>query len=285
MLSSSQIDWTAPIAFGQTQFANILRETGTLQNGTFIFCYRFLAIPDSRILGLNCQEKTIMRFGPPELLSPQNGSYVSIPNPILSWKPPIPFTTLDIRYELVLAELKKGQSFIEAIRTNFSILNIKDIQRRFLLYPNTAPQLTLGKSYVWQVAAFHQGIEIGATDIWKFTYEQKELDKDSPPTVESYRFVKPKLDGAYYIANEIIYFAYDNRKSQSILNYQIYPIENRGKSLKNLPKIKLKTGINRLDIEGKKIKGLKDKKRYLLVVTDESEHQYYLAFIYNQQKQ
>lgn len=279
LLNSAQLPWNSSIEFGQNQLIASFSETGRFPYGSYIFCYRFIAV-DGTTLGVNCQEKAVNVTGQPELISPYDKEIIRTPMPLLTWKPPLPLVSTNITYHLRLCHMEAGQSIAEALRINYPLIERRSVREPFMVYPTDALPLEEGESYVWQIRAFYDGLELGETEIWQFTYQLPNSKRETEEVVESYRLVKNKLDGVPYIATDILHFAYDNRRSEAVLNYKIYPQNNVKNSVKNLPRITLKSGLNKIDIEGAKLNRLEADQRYVLKIKDENGSNYYFNFIY-----
>lgn len=280
MKLADEINWNSRFQYGQNDLASFLSQTGKLYSNNLVFCYHFLENRTNKALGSNCQEKSLMRFDPPQLIFPTDRSEVQSTSPLLTWKPLTLLSFSPISYQLVLTELKPRQSPAEAVRTNFAMINERNLYQPFLPYPTNAMPLEEDKTYAWQVIAFLEGIEIGKTEAWQFSFAQPQENEIEKP-IEGYRFVKRQSDGGYYIANKILHFAYDNRNHETDLNYQIYPItEYKQKALRRLPEVALKPGVNNLDLDLSDIKGMKDGTEYVLMIQAEKDGVYYLRFKY-----
>lgn len=280
MRFADEINWNSQFQFGQNDIAGLLRSTGKLYGDNLTFCYHFIENQTGKVLGSSCQEKALLRFDPPELIFPTDRSQVKTELPLLTWKPLNLLSFSTVSYQLILTELKAGQSPIQAVQTNGSIINERHLFQPFLPYPTTALPLEKDKKYAWQVTAFLDGVEIGKTEAWQFSLKETPTTKQYN-SQESYRFAKKQPEGKYYIANRILHFAFDNRDYEEQLDYKLYPVKANGqKSIKKLPIIPLKHGVNQLDLDLSNFKGVKDNQAYLLVIQTKKNGDYYLPFKY-----
>ncbi len=277
--NGQQINWNNTINYGPSQLVNSLASSGRFASGNYVFCYNFISRDGNQYLGVNCQEKPIKLAGVPTLLSPYDKEVIETKNPVLTWRPPLPSFNTNIRYSLVVAPYFKGQSKVEALQRNFSNVQLSLLNLPFQVYPFDAPILEKGKNYVWQVKAYLEGFEVGATEIWEFQYNLPEDDKESQHT-ESCHFVKSHQDASFYVANKQINFAYKNRHDESILNYKVYSRENSEDRIQNLPEIILESGTNKIIIEADELGNLKHMERYTLVIKSKNKKKYYYNFVY-----
>ena len=277
--NSRQLNWNNNIDFGSSQLVNSLTSTGRFSSGNYVFCYNFISKDGGHYLGVNCQEKSIKIAGVPTLISPYNKEIVEAKNPVLTWRPPLPSFNSNVQYGLVIAPYFEGQSKVEALQRNFSFVQMSQINRPFQIYPFEAPHLESGKRYVWQVKAFIDGFEIGATEIWEFQYQIPEVEEESTHT-ENFHFVKSFQDASYYVADKKICMAYKNRNNEDKLKYKISPKEDMGSKIQDLPEVTLKAGTNKIVIEGDKIEGLRHMEQYTLTIKAKNRKKYYLSLIH-----
>lgn len=277
--NSQQINWGNSIEFGTNQLVNSLGSTGRFANGEYVFCYNFISRTGNQYLGVNCQEKPIRIAGVPSLISPYDKEIIDSKYPVLTWRPPLPSFNSNIVYSLRVAPYFKKQSKIEAITRNYAQVQLKSLNKTFEIYPASAMPLESGKKYVWQVKAYLNGFEIGATEIWEFECFEHSENRSSPE-VESFRFVKSRMDASYYVANGSIYLAYDNKHNEKELNYLIKANDNSDLDIEDLPVVELENSINRIIINGASLTSLENLKRYTLVIKSKNRKKYYYNFVY-----
>lgn len=277
--NSEQINWGNSIDLGTSQLLNSIGSSNKFANGNYLFCYNFISKGRNQFLGVNCYEKPLKIAGVPSLLSPYNKEVIDIRNPVLTWRPPLPSFNTNIDYTMRLAPLHKKQSKIEAISKNFSQVFLQQINRTFQIYPADAIPLESGEKYVWQIIAFQNGFEIGATEIWEFQY-QEPLNKSPIPIEESFRFVKTRQDASYYVANKKLYIAFDNKHNQEKLDYEILADDNSNLSNENLPVVELENGVNKIVLDGDLLGNLQHENRYTLTIKTKNKRKYFYNFVY-----
>lgn len=277
-------DWNSGIKYGSSRQAKYLQETGRFPFGEYVFCYRFLSTDGDQQLGVNCQERTIKVMGLPELIYPSDQEAITTKFPVLTWKPPLPLDLPNLHYSIRLVEVRKGQAIAQAIRANPPLITLKKVQEIFLPYPMDGVPLEEDKIYAWQVTAYADRLEIGATDIWTFSLAKEVKDRLQKEMIkESYRVATQKMDDSYYLANRVIYFAFDNKQYDDMLNYEIRAVGENSKTLTDLPEITLKPGMNKIEIDGSQIKGFVTDEKYILKIKDRIGNQFYITFQYSDQ--
>jgi hypothetical protein len=284
---SNNIDPTisrkALLIFGNDLKSNAVRNTGAFPYGQYAICYFFYESQTNKLLGEFCAEKTVDPIAPPELLQPSNREEIATVSPFLIWKPPFPIGA-SITYVLRLVEIKSGQSDMEAIERNTPLLNrqVKDITQ--IIYPSDAPNLEVDKSYAWFITAYAGDYSLGTTEVWQFkiakTGETPLLFEDS------YSMLKPNPDGTSYVThNSYLRFAYNNRQSESKLQYSIIALNGKERiPIEGLPDIVLVDGMNKVDIDLSNNRSFEDTKPYLLEIMDGNGHPEYFEFTYNSKK-
>lgn len=275
-----QLRWPSGLQLGFGTLSQVLQQSGRLPFGEYVFCYQFVATTSARPLGVNCQEKSLKVQGQPTLIYPLDQSTIDHTYPQLSWRPPLPLVGPELHYSLKLVPLKERQSPMMAMEENIPLLHMHYLKQHQLLYPISGIPLKTGEDYVWQITAYYHDVEIGKTDIWQFSIQQNKEKPMAKAALRSYRFVKPKLDGTFYIMDEALCFAYTNRAYDEKLAYKVYENGRRDKSLLSLPPIKLKPGLNQIDLEEEALEGIEKNKQYTLKITDSRGDNYFLSFLY-----
>jgi hypothetical protein len=153
-------------------------------------------------------------------------------------------------------------------------------QQHLLTYPASGIPLDKQKIYAWQVTAYYSNLEIGKTDIWTFHFAKSNKEKVAVSAPKSFPFVQSKLKGSYYLAENDLCFAYNNRAYDGQLNYEIHENGNSSQLIENLPAITLREGLNYVQIDQMNLSGLNDGSVYLLKITDRQGRKYYLEFEY-----
>lgn len=238
MRNGGNINWQNNARFGNNIASGIISETGKLPIGEYVICYRFLGTTTQTILGVNCQEKAVKPFGLPELISPYNRETINTKLPLLTWRPPLPSYNLNVQYSLKLTERKEGQSMNEALLKNFPLVQQNRLSQTALIYPSASLPLKVGKTYVWQVSAGYDNIEIGQTDIWQFTYgEQAEARQQTART--TYATLKRKLDATFFqMEDGFLRFQVQERYNADDIEINIYNYKREKKALNEIAEAK-----------------------------------------------
>lgn len=269
------------VRFGNSPAAGTLSQTGKFPEGEFEYCYEFSTVakpggPDEQAFE-NCFNAFIQPFTVLQLQSPDDGDSICTQRPEFSWQPLIP-TVPGISYRLFITEKKERQSNQEAIANNLPILNQNNINGFNHFFPPQLMPLTTGKTYVWQVTAYNRQSMIIKSEIWEFTVGCADIRKDT--IKESYRELKPSLNGSFYTANEKLMFSVTNPYEPSEMEYQLIDLSNQQIKFDRLPVIKLQRGLNKIDIDLLEIKGLVPGKMYQLNINNVGNQKLYLRFIY-----
>ncbi|WP_210512026.1 hypothetical protein [Natronogracilivirga saccharolytica] len=161
-------------------------QTGALPEGDYRI--EISAEPADGQTGVNFMDGratfTVTHPQPPQLVTPANGSNITMETPLFSWTPVLTRTNVSLEYELRIVELFDGQSPEEAIDANRPLVEetLTDITT-FTYTPDQYP-LERGRSYAWQITAYEVNDEMpirndGESEIYYFTYhEEREVDTE-----------------------------------------------------------------------------------------------------------
>lgn len=163
--------------FGNSVGALFFSQSSFLPAGSFEICYQFIAEGDPGVIGVTCNQQLVESIMPPYLVDPANTEVINTISPRLVWHPPLPVNLATVTYSIKLTELKRGESYAEALSQNIPLLQSDHLPQAELLYPSTAAALELNHSYVWQVAAFDGNEFLGITEIWSFRIDQPSTQK------------------------------------------------------------------------------------------------------------
>lgn len=225
----------------------------------------------------NSNEKTIKSILPPQLSYPANESTIDIQYPVLIWLPPRPLYGMMVTYNLRLVEIQKGQTLAEALLQNPPLLNLSGLNNTFLNYPVDATPLRPNGYYAWQVAANYGGQSLGITDIWSFTLK-KAANKDNSEM--NYPVASKISKERFYITHGVFHFVYNNTANDKTLLYTIKSMDKGMAGIKDLPKVKLRPGMNKLEVDLKNNGKLKNGTYYYLEITDKNRQVYKLMYYY-----
>lgn len=267
--------------FGNTTASRILNQTQRLPEGEYEYCFELnTTIEKSTQPGgyyENCFTHAIAPASPLLLIDPVDGDETCNKRPTFTWQAPIPYRT-EGRYRLILVQLQKGQQPIEAITNNIPIVHQSNLSSSLLLYPPNAPDLKEGERYAWQVIAYTGATIITRSEIWTF---KVACDKnEEKPDGETYRQVTTIDDGSYFVTGSTLRFSFENFYQAGDLQYSIRSLAAPDSDVKRLPVLKIRTGLNKLELDLGKIKSIKKGQQYLLTVTSGDGRKYILRFVY-----
>lgn len=181
-----------------------------------------------------------------------------------------------------ISEIKNGQNATEALNYNLPVINQSNIVSPILPYPSIAPQLVKGKKYAWQVTAYKDQTVLNRSEIWEFTVDCQDSVKKVAD--DGYRDIEDLSRGNYYIAAGFLKFALVNPYQAQDLKYAITSLNNPDKKIKRLPKLKLKTGNNQVQIDLTATNSFTDEKYYILKVQLPNGTTKSLRFLYMEVK-
>ena len=136
------------------------------------------------LLGSGGMTQEVRNHTAPALQFPVDGETVSQPLPLFSWLPSVP--SGDISYDLRIVRVLEGQSPQSAVSANPAWFHQEGIEDSQLAYPVIADGLDCGQTYAWQVEGFYQGVSVGASDVWTFTYDSSEILAEEGSAVWSF---------------------------------------------------------------------------------------------------
>ncbi|OAV43909.1 hypothetical protein A3850_005115 [Lewinella sp. 4G2] len=276
-ITGKLIEWENSFAYNSLSDQLSAERIG-LSFAQFKYCYRFVTIDQQNILGEYCYEDAPVNLAPPRLSTPRNTEVIQTINPVLTWLPVAPVDPTKVNYSLRLVEKEIYQSSIEALTTNFPLLDVYGLGNTVLVYPVGGIPLEKDKEYAWQVTASIGDIPVGTTEVWTFKIGEERVAEDVAPD-GSFRRLKSSQDGMPYQVESEIRFAYDNYHGSEVLNYRIYEATDLTGSIEKLPNLKLVNGLNQLRIKIKKRFDLDPKEVYMLEVIEPSGKRLYLNFI------
>jgi hypothetical protein len=238
----------ARIQFADNRIGVITRNDNIFPAGDYDYCFTLnpsggsLTMPEEQ-----CYSYELLPFAEMHLVEPIDRDTLCNKRPTLSWQPLLPGIP-GASYQLVMAEIKKGQNAVEALNYNLPVINQSHINAPVLPFPAIAKELEEGKTYAWQVTAYKQQTVLIRSEVWSF----REQCNEKKPTVvlpdDGYRDVEDLVKGNYYLAFGSIKFAVTNPYKAQELQYQIESLNNPGKKIKGLAKVKLLTGKNKVTL-------------------------------------
>jgi hypothetical protein len=263
--------------FSLNGYGAISGQTRNLPPGDYTFCFKFTPTDKSVADEYeDCFDAEIEPLVPLSLLNPYHLDTICNKRPLLTWQPPIPFSS-SMKFRLLLTEKTGDDAGVEDLLLKTPLLLLDNISSSSVNYPSTKPELKEGKTYYWQVIAHEKGLIVSRSEIWEFTVRCKEPVRPSP--ADSYRELKLLMNGNYYIANRAIRFSFKNEYNINKLKYSILHLSEGGEALKNLPEVKLQQGFNKIQIDLDDL-DLKVGSHYLLRVYPFNEPPVDVRFVY-----
>ena len=271
----------AQFNFSSNELATIFRQTGKLPEGDYEYCYE-ITVTDSKPAVPqdyyeNCFHYSNKPLTPLLLVDPAEGEKICNQKPTLTWQPPLPLD-FRARFQVIVAEVKDKQAPIEALSFNQPVINVSGLAEARLTHPAHVKELQKGKTYAWQVYYSVDRRLVLKSEIWTFKVDCEEDQSANPD--ESYRELKPNVEGDYYLAKRKLRFAVNNPYNDGELKYSIAPLENPGKQITQLPKLKIGTGFNKYSINLDEYRAFRNGEQYQLSVELANGQKLILRFIY-----
>ncbi len=274
---SNSVRASMRFVYEKTPLSSTLRETSRLPFGNYILCYRCLDVKDQSTLGLACRERNIKPMLPPELVNPTNGDIVETLQPLLLWRGPLPLQSQGVSYSLRLVEQPSGRTdALNAVQTRPPLLNLSQLNSAFLPFPMTAKPLEDGKTYAWQVEAWHGKQSLGTTDAWSFQVKLPTVATVAPIR-ENYCWVKEEEDGNHCSPSDSLKFMYNNVENDPFLNFWIVNKADTKLDF-SMAQVALVGGINAIALSLDDIRVTKPKDLFRLYIQDSKGRRSFLSF-------
>lgn len=271
---------SAIVQMGNSPVAGFVRRNGYMPQGNYEYTYSVMAAVSvvEEVIVEQIFEQEVLPPAPLDLIEPYNEDKICEKRPLLTWQPSMP-TILGTMYELLMVEIKDRQSPVEALNYNLPVVKQKGIMTPMLLYPPSSKDLVEGKQYAWQVTAYKDQTVINRSEVWSFKLDCKEEEV----TVEDdngYRDIEDLFKGNFYIAHGVVKFSVVNSYNEQPLRYTITCITDPQQKLRRLPKIKLKKGKNKINIDLSGNFSFKDGYSYLIAIEMPDGMKKMMRFIY-----
>jgi len=250
---------------------------GNLMAGSYLACYSVVSQKASHnpVLAEDCLPFAVEPVGPPLLNTPADQEIVETSLPQFSWLPPTPSTIFsDLNYDMLIVELRKGQSAAEAVQQNIPVFRSLHNKNAFVNYPVSAVLLDTAKRYAWTVTANNGNQFAAQTDIWTFRVKGVQGVK-APVAENAFVQLRRELDGTVVSIHGAIQFSYQNLAGDTTVTYEVVSLED-GQSVLQSGTLKLRSGENLLQVESSK--HLAEQQQYLLRITNNRKEYWYLKF-------
>ena len=268
--------------FAQSTAGLHVARTHQLPDGEYDYCFQLTLIAASK--GIDdfyeqCFPYAVHQNTPLVLVDPYDREKTCNQRPNLLWQPGLPGDPA-MTYTLILAQDNQNQTPTEAVSFNQALLFTTGIPTNSLNYPATAPSLTVGQTYAWQVWGVKDGVIETKSEVWSFTVD---CSADTTQTSrDSYRELTDNLDAASYIAKGGIHFSFYNPYGPYNLTYGIVDLSKQNKPVKHLPELHCSTGYNKYDLDLTDLGGFTSGDQYLLQFKPLEGKTLLLRFIYTQ---
>jgi hypothetical protein len=268
----------AAIRFSNNRIGQLTGKTRFFPQGDYEYCYSLNISGSDNPPVEQCFDYTLEPFAELNLIDPYDKDKICDKRPLLTWQPLIPAVPGAL-YQLVLSEIKSGQSPTEALNYNLPLVNQSSILSPVLPYPAVARELESQKRYAWQVTAYKDQTVLNRSQVWEFMVDCRDSVKNKPDS-SSYRSIEDLQRGNFYIAARQLKFALVNPYQAQNLQYEIYPVTGSGKKIKHLPKIKLLNGANSIAIALDDTGAFTDNRYYVIYITLPNGDKKSLRFLY-----
>lgn len=272
----------APIQYEYLMMATDRRPDGLLSPGNYLACYSVVIDGDKAGLPAteDCIPFTVEPLSPPLLNMPADASVLEHRLPQFTWIPPAPLQLFtDLNYELVLTEVREGQSAAEAIQSNIPIYRAPALRQVFAAYPSGGVPLDTGRTYAWMVSAYNGRQFAAQTEVWTFRLHNKAL---LPEYNSPYVSLKREADGVVVNCGNTLRFAYTNETGESETRYSVISLDNGNREIMS-GVLAVKPGSNLLELKLRRSGKLKTGAYYALVLQNAREERWRMNFTYNPQ--
>jgi hypothetical protein len=271
----------APIQYEYLSDIADRNPNGLLSAGNYQACYSIIVQGGYKgePVAEDCIPFTVAPVGPPLLNTPADQSVLESFNPQFTWLPPSPVTIFsNLNYELLLTEVRNGQSAVEAVQYNMPVYRLPSTRNLFANYPSSAMSLDTGKQYAWTVIAKNGNAFAAQTDVWTFRLKSNLVKRDEEQI--SYVQLRKEIDGAVAAVGTNIYFTYVNEVNDTTVQYELLGLET-GNNVLQSGVLSLNPGGNMLAFEIKKKYHLVSGKSYLFRLKNARHEYWQVKFIYH----
>ncbi len=270
----------ASIQFSDNRTGAVTRQSGYFLEGDYDYCFQlFEGKAGGVLLAEQCFQYFLQPFSPLMLIKPADGDVLCDKRPAFFWQPLLP-NIPGVQYRLAMVALKAGQHKVEGMNVNLPLINQRNINTPMLFYPAGNRELEEGKKYAWQVTAYKGTTMLAQSEIWEFSCNCSNQEKDSIP--EAFRDIEDLAKGNFYVAEGKIMFAMRNPYSEMNLSYTILPVTDPAEKIRKLKKIRLQRGMNHIVIDLRDNHTMKDGHYYQLQVKLPGGDSRILRFLYKQ---
>ena len=249
--------------------------------GSYYICYALISAEPKveALLSEECVNADVEPLSPPQLITPADTSMIETNYPSFNWIPPAPAAMFtDLKYEILIVEIKKGQNAYDAIQRNAPIYIQRYLNTPFLLYPSSYKALEPEKIYAWQVIAKNGTTYSQKTETWSF-----RIKADSASIVidaNAYTKLSKGYDANSYICHGNIRFEYNNETGDSTTTVNIYNVQADTRTLADTKEIELRQGQNFINMPIGYSSKYKSMQVYILEISNSRKEKWNLKFRY-----
>lgn len=198
----------APVQYNYLTQGTNNRLNGLLPAGAYTVCFSLAAVGVKETsLAEECVSFDVEPLSPPMLIFPSDSAVLDNAPSQLSWMPPAPAGMFDkLHYELIITEVKDGQTAAEAIRENVPIFSDGYVMNSNISYPAAAPKLEKEKWYAWQVIAKDNGNYAAKTEAWVFRVSSTK--QNTKTGTDIYLLMQDNTISSYEISTSAVHIKY-----------------------------------------------------------------------------
>lgn len=275
-----QVSDVSPVQYEYLSNVADRSANGLLPVGNYQACYSLYVqgVSNGDLISEDCIPFAVAPVGPPLLNTPADQSVLETFNPQFTWLPPSPVSIFsNLNYELLLTEVRNGQSAVEAIQQNLPVYRLPSTNNLFANYPSSALSLDTGRQYAWTIIAKNGAAFAAQTDVWTFRLKSTLVKQD---VVENTHIqLRKELDGAVAAVTGNVHFTYTNEVNDKSVKYELVGLET-GNTVIASGDLDVKPGDNMMAFEVKRKFNLQDGKSYLLRVKNSRNEYWQMKFVY-----
>ncbi len=262
-----------------------VNQEGFLPVGIYTVCYNILYVRNDAAerIAEECETVEIEPVRPPMLVFPSDNEKVDQTRPLFNWLPPAPVSLFNkLLYDLVLVEVMPTQSLTDAVQKNIPVYKAQNLFIANLQYPLSLPELSIKKTYAWQVTAKSGNSPIGKSEVWAFTLKQNDNFLSTKEDAGFYSKMKMDPEASYGMAKGTLKYSYVNELNDKEVAIRIFDITKAGQKelLLEGSTVPLQFGENFKEMDFTEQGGLADKHLYLLELVNSQNEHWYLRFEY-----
>lgn len=275
-----QVSDVSPVQYEYLSNVADRSPNGLLPVGNYQACYSLYiqGVSHGDLISEDCLPFAVAPVGPPLLNTPADQSVLETFNPQFTWLPPSPANIFsNLNYELLLTEVRPGQSAVEAVQQNLPVYRLPSTNNLFANYPSSALSLDTGKQYAWTIIAKNGPAFAAQTDVWTFRLKSTLVKKETAENTHIQ--LRKELDGAVAAVSGNVHFTYTNELNDNVVKYELVGLET-GNTVIASGDLNVKPGDNMMAFEVKRKYNLQDGKSYLLRVKNSRNEYWQMKFVY-----